>query len=261
MLDRLWPMTPTNNLIGRLTAECAGTFWLVFMGCGSGVLASGYFASYPGLLGQPLMFGFAFITASYVLGPVSGAHFNPAVTVGFAAANRFPVSDLVPYILAQVVGAIAGAGLLYLLMRARPGFEFYQSGLGANGFDSHSPGSFTLQAAFIVEAAMSFVFVTMNLVLAGRRASSMCSPFAIGLALIMIYAFTMPVTGGSINPARSTGPALITGGWALDELWLFWAAPLTGGVLAGLCYPVFHRELASVEARGRAHEVNDVPLH
>jgi aquaporin Z len=231
------------------------------MGCGCGVLSAGYFAADLELLGQPLMFGLAFVTASYVLGPISGAHFNPAVTIGFTVANRFPVRDLAPYILAQVAGAIAGAGLLYLLMRARPGFEFFQSSLGANGFDSHSPGNFTLQAAFLVEAAMTFVFVTMNLVIGGTRARCTVRPLAIGLTLMLIYVFTVPVTGASINPARSTGPALIVGDWALDELWLFWAAPLTGGVLAGLCYPTFFRGAAGAQAHGSGSERNDAPQH
>jgi aquaporin Z len=249
-----------SNVIRRLTAECAGTFWLVLMGCGCSVSAAGYWAAEPGVLEQALVFGLAVTVANYIFRPISGAHFNPAVTVGFAIANRFPVRDLVPYILAQVTGAIAGAALLYVFAGARSGFDVYGSGFGVNGYESHSPGNYPLHAAFLAEAVMSFIFVLVNLTMARSRPFRLAGPLIVGLTLALIYAVTIPITGASVNPARSTGPALIAGGWALDELWLFWAAPLAGGVLAGLSYPVLFGGGASSGSSTADRTLNDSPL-
>ncbi|TCK42489.1 aquaporin Z [Paraburkholderia sp. BL8N3] len=224
-------------MIRRLTAECAGTFWLVFIGCGVSVLGTVEFAPDARVLEQALAFGLSVTTASYVFRSISGGHFNPAVTVGLAIANRFPIRDLLPYILAQVTGAIAGAMLLGLIASGRPGFGTAVSSFGANGYSLHSPGDYQLCAAFAIELVMTFAFVTLNLAATRSKSARLDDPLVIGLTTTLIYIVTIPVTGGSVNPARSTGPAIVVGGWALDDLWLFWAAPLAGALLAGLSYP------------------------
>ncbi|SAL13268.1 MIP family channel protein [Caballeronia humi] len=246
-------------MIRRLTAECAGTFWLVLMGCGCSALAAGSFVADPGVLAQSIAFGLAMTAASYLLGPISGAHFNPAVTVGLAVANRFPVRDLVPYILAQLAGATSGAALLYFLARARPGFELYAPSFGVNGYDSHSPGNYQLHAAFVIEAVMTFAFVIVKLATSAGRAFRVGGPLIVGLTLALIYVVTMPVTGASVNPARSTGPALVVGGWALDELWLFWAAPLAGGILAGVSFPLLFGRGAREGTKTADRKFSDLP--
>jgi aquaporin Z len=189
-----------------------------------------------GLLGVSWAFGLTVITAAYALGPVSGAHLNPAVTFGLLAAKRLDAKDLLPYVLAQVGGAIAAAGTLYYIASGKPGFEV--GGFAANGFGAHSPGQYTMLAAFICEAVLTFMFLIVILGATDRRAPEGFAPIAIGLCLVLIHLISIPVTNTSVNPARSTGPALFVGGWALQQLWLFWVAPILGAVAAGLAYPV-----------------------
>jgi len=222
-----------SGLGRRLIVEGAGTAWLVFVGCGTAVLNTG--APGNNMLAVPLAFGLALATATYVLGRYSGAHFNPAVTVGLVTAQRFPVRDLAPYIAAQILGAVAGVGLLAYIASGRPGFEMIASEFGANGYGDHSPSDYQFHAALAVEVIMTFAFVLAHMLTASRNArSTQAAPFVNGAWLMLSYVIATPVTNASLNPARSTGPALFVGDWALDQLWLFWAAPLAGGVLAGL---------------------------
>jgi aquaporin Z len=229
----------------KLIGECVGSFSLVFFGCGSTALASGYFRPDIGLVCQAVAFGLAATTLVYVLRPVCAAHFNPAVTVGFAVANRFAVRDLVPTITAQVAGAIGGAWLLYIVASGRPGVSPDLIAFGANGYGTHSPAGYQLHAALIVEALMTFAFVLVTLSVASGRHARFSGAALIGLSLTLCSLLAIPVTNASLNPARSTGAALVVGGWALDQLWLFWAAPLAGGVLAGLVHPVLQRGATS----------------
>jgi aquaporin Z len=194
-----------------------------------------------GVLEVPFAFGLALATAMAVFGRISGAHFNPAVSVGFATAQRFTVRDLLPYIGAQLAGAVAGAALLVYVASGRPGFELAASAFGANGYDDHSPADYRLHAAFAIEFAMSFVFVFVSLAMSTRKSSAF-APLVTGACFMLVYLIATPVTNASINPARSTGVALFVGDWALDQLWLFWAAPMAGGVLAGLAWPALCRE-------------------
>lgn len=220
----------------RLWIEGVGTAWIVFIGCGSSVLDTrAVLQGYSGLE-MSLAFGLAFATASYAFGKTSGAHFNPAVTVGFTVAQRFPVKDLLPYIVAQTVGAIAAAALLVYVASGRPGFELGASEFAANGFGAHSPADYQMHAALIVEFVLSFAFVIASLSIAGRAKIASIAPLVIGACLTIVYLVSIPVTNGSINPARSTALALFVGNWALDQLWLFWAAPLSGGIAAGVLY-------------------------
>ncbi|RFU47038.1 aquaporin Z [Paraburkholderia sp. DHOC27] len=220
----------------RLLVEGAGTAWLVFIGCGSIVLNTGGAQQGYGVLEIALAFGLALATATYVLGRLSGGHFNPVVTVGFAAAHRFPVRDLMPYIAAQILGAVAGAALLAYVASGRPGFDLAASEFGANGFGDHSPGDYQIHSAVVIELVLSFAFVIANLTLSRRRVSRAVAPLVKGACFALIYLVALPVTNGSVNPARSTGPALLVGDWALDQLWLFWAAPMAGAILAGFLY-------------------------
>jgi aquaporin Z len=220
----------------RLVVEGAGTAWLVFIGCGSIVLNAGGAQQGYGVLEVSLAFGLALATASYALGRLSGAHFNPVVTVGFAAANRFPIRDLVPYIAAQILGAVAGAALLAYVASGRPGFDLGASEFGANGFGDHSPADYQFHSAVVIELLMSFAFVWANLTMSRRNPSRSMVPWVKGACFAVIYMVVLPVTNGSVNPARSTGSALLVGDWALDQLWLFWAAPMAGGIFAGLLY-------------------------
>jgi aquaporin Z len=229
----------------KLIGECLGSFSLVFFGCGSTALASGYFHPDMGLVCQAVAFGLAATTLVYVLRPVCAAHFNPAVTVGFAIANRFPVRDLAPTLAAQVAGAIAGGWLLYIVASARPGVSPDLITFGANGYGVHSPAGYQLHAALIVEALMTFVFVLVTLSVASGRHARFNGAVLIGLSLTLCSLLAIPVTNASLNPARSTGVALVVGGWALDQLWLFWAAPLAGGVLAGLIHPMLQRSAST----------------
>ncbi len=219
----------------RMIAEFIGTFWLVLGGCGSAVLALSYPGVGIGLLGVSVAFGLTVLTMAYAIGHISGCHLNPAVSVGLAAGGRFSWSEVPPYVIAQVVGAIAAAALLYLIASGKAGFEL-ASGLGSNGYGEHSPGRYSLGAGFVTEVTMTFMFLMIILGATHERAPKGFAPVAIGLGLTLIHLVSIPVTGTSVNPARSTGPALIVGGWALEQLWLFWIAPLAGAVLAGFVY-------------------------
>jgi aquaporin Z len=230
------------HLSKRLGAEIFGTFWLVLGGCGSAVLAAAFPHVGIGLAGVSLAFGLTVLTMAYAIGHVSGCHLNPAVSIGLAAAGRFPVRDLVPYIVAQVIGATLGAWVLSLIATGAPGFDLFASGFAANGFGEHSPGNYTICAALICEAVMTFFFLFVILGATDDRAPKGFAPIAIGLCLTLIHLISIPVTNTSVNPARSTGPALFVGGWALDQLWLFWIAPIVGAIVAGLVYPWMTRE-------------------
>ncbi|HJX92552.1 MAG TPA: aquaporin Z [Pyrinomonadaceae bacterium] len=225
-------------LVNRALAEFLGTFMLVFGGCGSAVLAAAFPGVGIGLLGVSLAFGLTVLTMAYAVGRVSGGHFNPAVTVGLFTAKRIPASDIVPYILAQVFGAIAAAGVLVVIATGKTGFSVAASGLAANGFGEHSPGGYTLLAGFVCEVVLTFFFLIIILGSTEPRAPDGFAPIAIGLGLTLIHLISIPVTNTSVNPARSLGPAVFVGGWALSQLWMFWVAPIIGAVLAGLIYPI-----------------------
>jgi aquaporin Z len=220
----------------KLAAEFVGTFWLVLGGCGSAVLAAAFPAVGIGLLGVSLAFGLTVLTMAFAIGHVSGCHLNPAVTVGLTVARRFPATEVVPYVLVQVAGAIAGAGVLYLVASGRAGFDL-AGGFASNGYGDHSPGGYSLGAGLLAEAVMTFAFLFVILGATDARAPAGFAPIAIGLCLTLIHLVSIPVTNTSVNPARSTGPALYVGGWALAQLWAFWIAPLVGAVAAGLAYP------------------------
>ena len=222
-------------LTRRLAAEVFGTFWLVLGGCGSAVLAAAFPEVGIGLLGVSVAFGLTVLTMAYSIGHISGCHLNPAVTVGLAAGRRFPVSEIVPYVIAQVVGAIAGAGVLFLIASGKAGFST-AGGFASNGFDTHSPGGYSMMAGFVCEVVMTFAFLFVILGSTSKRAPAGFAPVAIGLCLTLIHLVSIPVTNTSVNPARSTGPALFVGGWALAQLWMFWVAPIVGGALGGLVY-------------------------
>ncbi|RDK04271.1 aquaporin Z [Paraburkholderia lacunae] len=220
----------------RLLVEGAGTAWLVFVGCGSIVLNTPAAQQGYGTPEVALAFGLALAMAHYMFYGLSGAHFNPAVTVGFAIAQRFPIRDLLPYLAAQILGAIAGAALLAYVASGRPGFELTASEFGANGFGDHSPSDYQFHSALATELALSFAFVLVSLMVRSRRSLKSIAPLVIGACLMLVYMVSIPVTNGSVNPARSTGQALFVGNWALDQLWLFWAAPMSGGVAAGALF-------------------------
>jgi aquaporin Z len=219
----------------KLTAEFIGTFWLVLGGCGSAVLAAAFPELGIGFAGVALAFGLTVLTGAYALGPISGAHFNPAVTVGLWAGGRFPAAQIGPYIVAQLVGAIAASAVLYVIASGRPGFDL-AAGFAANGYGDHSPGGYSMSAALISELVMTFMFLIVILGATHKRAPVGFAGIAIGLALTLIHLISIPVTNTSVNPARSTAPALFVGGWALAQLWLFWLAPLAGAAIAGLVY-------------------------
>ena len=225
------------SLTQRASAELLGTFWLVLGGCGSAVLAATFPNVGIGLLGVSFAFGLTVLTMAYAIGHVSGCHLNPAVSFGLYVAKRFPGSDLVPYILAQVFGAVAGAAVLYLIASGKAGFSL-SGGFASNGYAEHSPGGYTLLAGLIAEAVLTFMFLLIILGSTDKRAPVGLAPIAIGLGLTLIHLISIPVTNTSVNPARSTGPALFVGGWALSQLWLFWVAPLLGAAAAGLVYPL-----------------------
>jgi aquaporin Z len=220
----------------RAGAEFIGTFWLVFGGCGSAVLAAAFPNLGIGFVGVALAFGLTVLTMAFAIGHISGCHLNPAVSVGLAAAKRFPASELLPYIAAQVVGAIVASGTLYVIASGKPGFSL-SAGFASNGYDLHSPGGYSLIACLLTEAVLTFMFLLIILGATDSRAPAGFAPIAIGLGLTLIHLISIPVTNTSVNPARSTGPALFVGGWALQQLWAFWAAPLVGGALAGVAYP------------------------
>jgi aquaporin Z len=228
-----------SPLVKRLVAESLGTAVLVLGGCGSAVIAAAFPGTGIGLLGVALAFGLTVLTMAYAVGHVSGCHLNPAVTVGLWVRGRLSHRDVPGYVVAQVLGATAGAALLYLIASGRDGFDLTANGLAANGFGAHSPGGYSLGAGFLAEAGLTFVFLLVILGSTAPGAPVGFAPISIGLALTLIHLVSIPVTNTSVNPARSTGPALIVGGWALGQLWLFWLAPLAGAVAAGL----FHRWL------------------
>jgi aquaporin Z len=223
-------------MIKRLAAEAFGTFWLVFGGCGSAVLAAAFPQLGIGFLGVSLAFGLTVLTMAYAVGHISGAHFNPAVTVGLFAGGRFSGRDVVQYIAAQVVGGIAAGGVLFLIASGKAGFDVSASGFASNGFGEHSPGGYSLQAAIIAEFVLTAFFVVIIHGATDPQAPAGFAPLAIGLALTLIHLISIPVTNTSVNPARSTGVAVFQGGWALKQLWVFWIVPLVGGAAGGLVY-------------------------
>ena len=225
-------------MTSKLAAELLGTFWLVLGGCGSAVLAAAFPDVGIGLTGVSLAFGLTVLTGAYALGPISGGHFNPAVSFGLWAGGRFPASQLVPYIIAQVVGAILAAAVLYLIASGQAGFDL-KAGFASNGFGEHSPGKYGFGSALVTELVMTFMFLIVILGATHKRASAGFAGLAIGLALTLIHLISIPVTNTSVNPARSTGPALFVGGWAIEQLWLFWLAPIVGAVIAGVTWRTF----------------------
>lgn len=220
----------------RAIAELIGTFWLVFGGCGSAVLAAAFPNVGIGLLGVSLAFGLTVLTMAYTIGHVSGCHLNPAVTLGLVVAKRFSASDMFAYIAAQVMGGILAAGVLYVIASGKAGFDL-AGGFASNGYDAHSPGGYSLVACLVAEVVLTMMFLLIILGSTDRRAPQGFAPIAIGLALTLIHLIGIPVTNLSVNPARSTGPALLVGGWALQQLWMFWVAPLVGAAIAGIVYP------------------------
>jgi aquaporin Z len=227
----------------RLAAELLGTFWLVLGGCGSAVLAAAFPALGIGFAGVALAFGLTVLTGAYAFGPISGGHFNPAVTVGLFVAKRFAGRDVLPYIIVQVVGAIVAAAVIYVIASGKAGFST-AGGFASNGYGEHSPGGYPLLSALVCEFVLTFMFLMIILGSTAERAPGGFAPIAIGLALTLIHLVSIPVTNTSVNPARSTGPALFVGGWALAQLWLFWVAPIVGGALAGYLFPIVTGELA-----------------
>jgi len=221
--------------VQRLGAEFIGTFWLVFGGCGSAVLAAAFPEVGIGLLGVSLAFGLTVLTMAYAVGHISGGHFNPAVTLGLWAGGRFPANEILPYWAVQVVGAIVAAAVLYVIASGQPEFSL-SNGFAANGFGEHSPGGYSVAAALVAEIVLTFFFLLIIMGVTDKRAPSGFAPLAIGLALTLIHLISIPVTNTSVNPARSTGQALFVGDWALAQLWLFWVAPLIGGTIGGLAY-------------------------
>ena len=229
------------DLNKRCAAEFIGTFWLVFGGCGSAVLAATFPGVGIGLLGVSFAFGLTVLTMAYAIGHISGCHLNPAVSVGLMAGGRFKTVELAPYIIAQVIGGIAGAGMLYLIASGRADFKM-SDGFASNGYGEHSPGGYSLLAGFVAEFVLTFMFLLIILGATDKRAPQGFAPIAIGLGLTLIHLIGIPVTNLSVNPARSTGPAIFVGGWALMQLWLFWIAPIAGAAVAG----IVHRQVFSV---------------
>jgi aquaporin Z len=219
----------------KLAAEFIGTFWLVLGGCGSAVLAAAFPEVGIGLAGVSLAFGLTVLTMAYAIGHISGCHLNPAVTVGLWAGGRHPANEVLPYVVAQVLGAIAGAFVLLTIASGQPGFDV-SGGLASNGYGAHSPGGYSLASGFLTEVVMTLMFLVIILGATDRRAPAGFAPVAIGLGLTLIHLISIPVTNTSVNPARSTGPALMVGDWALGQLWLFWVAPILGALIAGYLY-------------------------
>lgn len=222
-------------LTRRAAAECVGTFWLVFGGCGSAVLAAAFPNLGIGFAGVALAFGLTVLTMAYAIGHISGCHLNPAVSLGLAVGKRFPLRDLPAYTVAQLVGAVLAAAVLWVIASGRPGFDPV-AGFAANGYAEHSPGGYSLLACLVAEIVLTFMFLIIILGATDRRAPQGFAPIAIGLALTLIHLIGIPVTNVSVNPARSTAPALFVGGWALGQLWLFWVAPIAGALFAGILY-------------------------
>ena len=229
------------SLAKKSVAEFFGTFWLVFGGCGSAVLAAAFPNLGIGFVGVALAFGLTVLTMAYAIGHISGCHLNPAVSFGLLAGKRFAASDLIAYLVAQVLGGIAGAGVLYCIARGKADFEL-SGGFASNGYGAHSPGGYSLAACFLAEVVLTFVFLWIIMGATDKRAPAGFAPIAIGLGLTLIHLIGIPVTNLSVNPARSTGPAIFVGGWALQQLWLFWVGPILGGILGGGAYRALMEE-------------------
>jgi aquaporin Z len=234
------------TLSKRAAAEFFGTFWLVFGGCGSAVLAAAFPNLGIGFAGVALAFGLTVLTMAYAIGHISGCHLNPAVSVGLVAGKRFPVSQLLPYVIAQVVGAVVAAGVLYVIARGKAGFSL-SAGFASNGYGEHSPGHYSALACFVAEVVLTMFFLFIIMGTTDQRAPQGFAPIAIGLGLTLIHLIGIPVTNLSVNPARSTGPALFAGGWALGQLWLFWVAPILGGAIGGAIYSALFAEAPVME--------------
>jgi aquaporin Z len=227
--------------MNKLVAEFFGTFWLVLGGCGSAVLAAAFPELGIGFLGVALAFGLTVLTMAFAIGHISGCHLNPAVSIGLAVGGRFPARELPGYIIAQVVGGLAGAGVLFLIASGQAGFDVH-AGFASNGYGEHSPGGFSMQAALICEVVMTMMFLVIILGATDKRAPAGLAPIAIGLGLTLIHLISIPVTNTSVNPARSTGVALFAGGWAVSQLWLFWVAPIGGAILGAVIYKIIGPE-------------------
>ncbi|MEA4951899.1 MAG: aquaporin Z [Aminobacteriaceae bacterium] len=227
--------------MNKYGAEFFGTFWLVLGGCGSAVLAAAFPNVGIGLLGVSLAFGLTVVTMAYAIGHISGCHLNPAVSIGLWAGGRFPASQVIPYIIAQVLGAIAAGAVLFFIAGGKAGFDV-TAGFATNGFGEHSPGGYSMMAALVTEVVMTMMFLIVILGATDKRAPQGFAPLAIGLALTLIHLISIPVTNTSVNPARSTGVAVFQGGWAISELWLFWAAPIAGAILGAIVYRIISQE-------------------
>jgi aquaporin Z len=234
----------------RISAEFLGTFWLVFGGCGAAVLAAAFPQLGIGFVGVALAFGLTVMTMAFAIGHISGCHLNPAVTIGLAVAKRFPWSNVLAYIAVQVLGAIVASGVLFAIASGKPGFS--AGGFAANGFGDHSPGGYSMESAILAEGVLTFMFLMIILGATDKRAPAGFAPIAIGLGLTLIHLIGIPVTNLSVNPARSTGPAVVVGGWALQQLWLFWVVPIIGAAIAGLAYPWLAAEEAPQTRAARA---------
>jgi aquaporin Z len=233
------------SLSKRTIAEFLGTFWLVFGGCGSAVLAAAFPQLGIGFYGVALAFGLTLLTMAYAIGHISGCHLNPAVSFGLVAGKRFPAAELLPYVIAQVLGGILGAGVLYVIASGKAGFDV-SAGFASNGYAAHSPGGYSLGSCFVTEIVLTFFFLMIIMGATDRRAPSGFAPIAIGLGLTLIHLIGIPVTNLSVNPARSTGPAIFVGGWAIAQLWLFWVAPIIGGTVGGALYAGIFESLTAV---------------
>jgi aquaporin Z len=228
----------------RATAEFFGTFWLVFGGCGSAVLAAAFPGLGIGFVGVSLAFGLTVLTMAYAIGHISGCHLNPAVSVGLVAGKRFPAAELLPYVIAQVVGGICAAAALYVIASGKAGFDL-SGGFASNGYGAHSPGGYSLLAGFVAEAVLTMFFLLIIMGSTDKRAPQGFAPIAIGLGLTLINLIGIPVTNLSVNPARSTGPAIFVGGWAIGQLWLFWVAPILGAAIGGIVYSALFGETST----------------
>ena len=229
------------SLSKKVAAEFIGTFWLVLGGCGAAVLAAGFPGFGIGFAGVALAFGLTVLTMAYAIGHISGCHLNPAVSLGLAVAGRFKFAELPAYVIAQVLGAVAAAAILAWIAGGAPGFDL-AGGLASNGFGEHSPGGFSMESGFVTEVVMTLMFLIIILGATDKRAPAGFAPIAIGLGLTLIHLISIPVTNTSVNPARSTGPAIIVGGWAIAQLWMFWVAPMIGATIAGLVYRWFEKD-------------------
>jgi len=252
------------NSSHKLAAEFLGTFWLVLGGCGAAIFAAGVPMVGIGYAGVALAFGLTVVTGAYALGHISGAHFNPAITVGLTLAGRFPARDVFPYVVAQLLGGIVAGAALHAIASGAPGFDA-SAGFASNGYGEHSPQHYSLHAALLCEAVLTFMFVAVILGATSEQAPKGFAPLAIGLALTLIHLISIPVTNTSVNPARSTAVAIFQGGWAIDQLWAFWVAPLAGAVIAGLfgrwLYPMPHERIEIIESETAAWRATHKPSH